>query len=83
MLRIIFSILIFAAIGFGISYYLFARIGDSEYISLQALFLDKNALGELILKFGGIDMEAIRTKILIATGIGALIGAIAGAARKS
>lgn len=82
MLRIIISILLFAAIAFGLSYYFFAQVGDGQFISLKALFFDRNLLGEFILKFGGIDLEAIRTKILISTGIGAVIGAIAGASSR-
>jgi len=78
-MRIIFSILLFAAIAFGIAYYFFAQVGDGQFISLKALFFDRNVVGEFILKFGGIDLEAIRTKILISTGVGAVLGAIVGA----
>jgi len=82
MMRIIISILLFAAIAFGLGYYFFAQVGDGHFISIEALFFDRNLVGEFILKFGGIDLEAIRTKILISTGVGAVIGAIAGASSR-
>lgn len=82
MLRLILTIAIFSVIGFAVSYLVFAYVGDGEYISLDALFFDRSKLKDVVTQIAGIDLEAIRTKILASTGIGALIGAIVGSSSR-
>ncbi len=47
MMRIIISILLFAAIAFGLGYYFFAQVGDGHFISIEACSLTGIPWGNL------------------------------------